>query len=558
MAASPAPTRDVDQMRTEMAQRLRQNLTDQMLRSEVRQRCGSQPSTPGRFPASSRFLRALDETPSQRLGRSASQPSMLSTPGTVASAASAVASFASSQQASSSSAASTAAASKSRRRASSSSGLSTAKSSGRRLPWEVHSRAQSPVTSRRAPVPTQHRRGSGDQHRASSSSSVPAVTIWSTSSPRSTRRAAAGCSPGTTPPALTLTLRSKPVPMRGRRGQGHRTVGDGIDADGGSSIGDTPASSSPVGGDDGEASPPVELPSGGGASQVSSAADEPGQPSTVQLQRQVKEMQERVAALEREQRHLISVASLSSQAAPADLSTVPCFRSLLTPTASSPNSARGFSSQVSKPPPLDLVDDLGAGASTSPMNGERPEWLLADGRLLTARLEGENLALRRAVARAKRENTELAERQRRAEERNRTLELDNLRVSQELLPAALRSAAVSAADGPSVTAARSGKGEAILTSMAAQEASDSKGASNDAVASLRRAVLGGQDENLKQRAPEDAQNDEARRRLLGTSIDIGRRMEDILSRREKLRRDLLDAETEAGSSAPSGSSAESI
>jgi len=308
-------------------------------------------------------------------------------------------------------------------------------------------------------------------------------------------------------------------------------------------------------------------------------------PAARQLQQQLQAARDRLVALESERRRLIDT-SLSALAfcTPSEvgqasgLQSPASLASVAARSARSPSST-GMAFAAAKG---NLAAADGAVlADGGPDALERPPWLLADGRLLTACLEGENRALKRAVSRARLEIDELMKRRCAAEARAQALEAENQAAAQALRRCTTLSSVGRVATDPQVVAEGS--------QQVAQQCAVGSGSVDGAAAavSLRRLVLqpgtavpvaAGPDvehvaEPVAEPPPEgrpgsasaglpaagqERQEHDARCRLLETSEEIGRRMEEILSRRGKLHT-ALDAETEttdAGSTAPSGESAE--
>jgi hypothetical protein len=244
------------------------------------------------------------------------------------------------------------------------------------------------------------------------------------------------------------------------------------------------------------------------------------------LQQQLQDAQERLLALGRDQRglasHLDTPSSLTSGVAefsPTSYETPPQAHSQCSTAEGLPSDYR-------------------------PSDPERPAWLLADGRLRASMLEGENHALRRAVARARGENAELAARRRAAEERNQALELQNQAASEALRRTTLFHQRAS-------------------TPTSCPSAASAKELADKAEGS----ALSGHTERRR------ADSEEARSRLLQASLVVGRRMEEIFARHSALQalyksKTLTDSSvvevlpqeaepsTEAGSSRASGGSAE--
>lgn len=271
---------------------------------------------------------------------------------------------------------------------------------------------------------------------------------------------------------------------------------------------------------------------------------------------------------------------------------------------------------------------LSGGNSTDGL--ERPEWLMADGRLLTACLEGENRALRRAVARAKVEIDEMVKRRSATEDRARSLAEENQAAAHALRRLAGPGAATRPGAGstdlpePSGTAVAPREADAFglpvdlsqgvandavpgasvelstgpTASSSAAPSEPPSSARSDAAASLRKLVLlggagagggaaageynagstaqmtpaaSGFSERPEHPAPAAVQVSASRatgavveatprRQLLERSEEIGRRMEEILSRRGKLHQVLDSASeqsTDAGSSSAQGAPASS-
>jgi hypothetical protein len=214
--------------------------------------------------------------------------------------------------------------------------------------------------------------------------------------------------------------------------------------------------------------------------------------------------------------------------------------------------------------------------------------LLEDGRLRAARLEGENHALRKAVARARSENDELAERRRAAEERSEHLQsvsqslcmalLDIARLGEAAPKAsaqaveAVDKASAAVASAPADTSLRASPGNAVAAESLRRAvnlqvpSSPSSApvetlrpvplqpplATDDVAAaeSLRR-TLSSQVVDDSRRDGEEKekffyigspqnlhcmvqQDEDARSRLLEASLNVGARMEEIFARRSKL------------------------
>jgi len=189
--------------------------------------------------------------------------------------------------------------------------------------------------------------------------------------------------------------------------------------------------------------------------------------------------------------------------------------------------------------------------------------LLADGRLVTARLEGENLALKRAVMKARREIDELLKGRADAEARVRVLNEENTAAAE-----ALRRCTSSLLPDPKTPGAEAGAGGSFrgdfgrdgfaslgLGSLGrgstkngdpgtpvAQSVDEAKSlkytASGDSAAGGTGVGPGGGDSGGGEVLPVDKQ---ARNKLLQTSDEISRRMEELLSRRGRTLQALLES-----------------
>ncbi|CAK0841968.1 unnamed protein product [Prorocentrum cordatum] len=157
---------------------------------------------------------------------------------------------------------------------------------------------------------------------------------------------------------------------------------------------------------------------------------------------------------------------------------------------------------------------------------EKPQWLLADGRLLTASLEGENEALKRAVLRARSEIDDLVRRRCEADARARSLVFENSAAAQ-----ALQRAAAGAVRRPGPAAWPAGGSSTPVASAGCQQPGERSSAA--AAASLRRLVLSTPSE-ASSSGGADAVREQARSRLLETSLTIERRMDELFARRGKL------------------------
>jgi len=208
---------------------------------------------------------------------------------------------------------------------------------------------------------------------------------------------------------------------------------------------------------------------------------------------------------------------------------------------------------------------------------EKHPWLLADGRLVTARLEGENLALKRAVMKARREIDELLKGRAEAEARVRVLNEENTAAAEALRRCT--SSLLPDTDIKDTTPAEAGAGAASGSfdrrsgfgvksndlglsglsvrrgPLAESETKELKSLnlhSGDSAAGGTAGLVGlagcpgGGDSGGGEVFPADKQ---ARNKLLQTSDEISRRMEELLSRRGKTLHALLECKG-AGGMAP--------
>lgn len=191
---------------------------------------------------------------------------------------------------------------------------------------------------------------------------------------------------------------------------------------------------------------------------------------SAQLQKQLYAAFSGLMALEGERRRLID-ASLGVLAHCSDggRESPPDASWPVTPALSSP-SCHGRAGRGLTPPSGDSeeIPSLpGAGeAAVNNQGSDKPEWLLADGRVVTAALEGENLALRRAVERARGEINDLVQRRSAAEVRAKRLAEENKAAAEALRLAADRNTGASSQRAPCID------GETLETpSVAPAEAS---------------------------------------------------------------------------------------
>lgn len=187
---------------------------------------------------------------------------------------------------------------------------------------------------------------------------------------------------------------------------------------------------------------------------------------------------------------------------------------------------------------------------------DKHPWLLADGRLLTARLEGENLALKRAVQRARTEIGELMKGRELAEARVRSLHEENSAAAEALrrctgTGAFASKATESSMPGAAEAAAGVASGK-LGTSQRANALLETPpqprgGAPGDTAAggSWPSPGAGGGDSGGGCTSPvsqSSARDEQARTKLIQASDEICRRMEELLSRRGKKLQAVLDAE----------------
>lgn len=198
----------------------------------------------------------------------------------------------------------------------------------------------------------------------------------------------------------------------------------------------------------------------------------------------------------------------------------------------------------------------GRGTKEEPLlsEGEPSEhpWLLADGRLVTARLEGENLALKRAVMQARREIDELLKGRADAEARVRTLKEENHAAAEALRRYTSSLLDPSSAEAGAGGALSHGGSFASLNSLSLQSlhlggrngdfggtgALPGRATSGDSAAGgvgNSGISAGGGDSGKELQAEKQARN-----KLLQTSDEITRRMEELLSRRGKSLQKLLE------------------
>jgi len=164
------------------------------------------------------------------------------------------------------------------------------------------------------------------------------------------------------------------------------------------------------------------------------------------------------------------------------------------------------------------VQSVSCLSGDSPPDAGTDDWLMADGRWMVARLEGENQALRKQVEKVRHENEELSLHFRIAEERNRSLEEENRATAQAL-------------DHLTFFAQLRGK---LPNSLVLDVRDGVSGAADTAfdswhLPSTSRPEQPPSEDDLAERCLE-AEAVDAREKLLDMSENIGRRMEQIFSR----------------------------
>eukprot|EP00933_Yihiella_yeosuensis_P044916 TRINITY_DN40192_c0_g1_i1.p1 TRINITY_DN40192_c0_g1~~TRINITY_DN40192_c0_g1_i1.p1 ORF type:complete len:577 (+),score=119.25 TRINITY_DN40192_c0_g1_i1:216-1733(+) len=489
-----------------MAQKLRQNLTDETLRSAVRQRCSSVP-----------------------LNNSA------------------------------------------RSRGASLANSSVRERSGKRSAGGLHSTNGAPLSRSRASSSSTTTIPNGNRMpRSASSGALSAASSAASTSAAVGRRRAGGGTVGaaSVPSVPSVRLQAEPIPIRGKKGLGLDSVQSSlpdriqVPAEAAAALAQAVAS---LRGGGCSASMAV-------ASAVAAAAADAGGSLCQELQT----VSAQLAALEMEERPMSSSSSSTS---------------LKVPTRS------GVKAPAPSPVASDKADDSwhvdGESESRRRRDSGHSEaahpWLLADGRLTTARLEGENLALKKAVQKARSEIDVLLKGRSQAEERVRALNAENnaaaevLRLhagsqpskdGQALLQTpssrlqGIGSAEVAAGCGSSDAAAAMSlrrlmmfESPASTTKLSVEQSSYpapatpvrsivSGGLSGEFVAGGLPALPGGGDSGgglgtnyspSQVSQVSSACDEQARSKLLQTSDDICRRMEELLSRRGKKLEVVLDA-----------------
>lgn len=299
----------------------------------------------------------------------------------------------------------------------------------------------------------------------------------------------------------------------------------------------------------------------GSSSSAVSAAVQAASSAGGPLQEELMKVSKRLGQLERERQRLAEnglsvLARCSSQERSGSMprDKAPAFSSRVSSKESSKESPK---ETTLKEPPV---------SSPGEADGlEKHPWLLADGRLVTARLEGENLALKRAVMKARREIDGLLKGRAEAEARVRVLNEENTAAAE-----ALRRCTSSLLPDPKTPGAEAGAGGSFrgsfglsdgFTSLGlglggrgstkngdpgtpvAQNVDEAKSlkytASGDSAAGGSTGVgPGGGDSGGGEVLPVDKQ---ARNKLLQTSDEISRRMEELLSRRGRTLQALLES-----------------
>ena len=379
-------------------------------------------------------------------------------------------------------------------------------------------------------------------HSMKKSSSTGALSSGSSgpSRPRSTRSGVA-----------KAQVNAEPIPIRGRR-----TEPQQVPADAQAAL--ARAVASLLG--DGSSSSAVSA-----AVQAASSAGGP-------LQEELMKVSKRLGQLERERQRLAEnglsvLARCSSQERTGSM-----------PPDKAPQAATRASaaeSDVSVKETTLKEPAVSPGSLPSGLEGDGSEkhpWLLADGRLVTARLEGENLALKRAVMKARREIDELLKGRAEAEARVRVLNEENTAAAEALRRCT--SSLLPDTDTKDTTPAEAGAGAASGSfdkrrcfksndlglsrlsvrpgTFAESETKELKSLnlpSGDSAAGGTAGLVGlagcpgGGDSGGGEVFPADKQ---ARNKLLQTSDEISRRMEELLSRRGKTLHALLECKGTGG------------
>eukprot|EP00931_Biecheleriopsis_adriatica_P086692 TRINITY_DN61302_c0_g1_i1.p1 TRINITY_DN61302_c0_g1~~TRINITY_DN61302_c0_g1_i1.p1 ORF type:complete len:489 (-),score=131.62 TRINITY_DN61302_c0_g1_i1:41-1486(-) len=458
---------DLLSKRAEMANRLRQNLTDPSIRDAVRQRCSSVPL--GDAPAPRRAdVVAQTGTPAGK--RPASRER--SARGTPAST-----------------------------RPASREGSS--RGSAGYGGWST-SVASSNVTLAAAP--------GGRMQKSSSSGALSSASTASASTARP--RLQRGGSSASRAPAVQV--HADPIPIRGRRGAAESASSEASKV--------PPAAAAAL------AAAVTSLTGGGtSASAVSAAVAAAEGP----LQQELLQVSQRLSQLESEKRRLAE----NSLSVLARCSSEGSLRPVATPATASSLALKTSPAQPARPDSSEAVLD----------GAEKHPWLLADGRLLTARLEGENLALKRAVVKARSEIDELLKGRAEAEARVRTLHEENSAAAEalrrcagpSLLPQSREVGAVGAAEAAAGgTAKPAAVTEHFVLSTPPPYCTRGGGPGDSAAGETRigpsaRSQDKGGGCNASPASHISAYDEQARSKLLQTSEDICRRMEELLSRRGK-------------------------
>mmetsp|Transcript_117714 Transcript_117714/g.327824 ORF Transcript_117714/g.327824 Transcript_117714/m.327824 type:complete len:652 (-) Transcript_117714:3-1958(-) len=429
MLASLDGTRDLLEQRAEMASRLRQNLTDPGLRSAMKERCSSLPVSPGRartrpaaasgaslpsegersrpLPSASRFLRT-----SPRQARRGAREDFTRRLDVRVPRAQSTGAVRSALPHSSATLAS------SRSNGSGVAGLGESTLSSR-------ARGQAPVVLLNSePIPIRGRRSQGERclERGSAASEAGTAAL---SRPSSAPAVRAGEEPreGATPHAV-------PAGPSVHANSLQALVSAALSGTLSLRLADAPShtGTAPVAG---------TAPAAGSAGPGAAAPRQHGtflDPDAQLVHQQLQAARDRLVALEIERRRLIdtslnalALCSPGEGAHPSGVQSPASLASVAGCSVKSPSSA---------PAAMVATKAMGTGAAAllggSPETLDRPQWLMADGRLLTACLEGENQALKRAVSRARLEIDELMKRRSAAEARTQALAAENQAAAQAL------------------------------------------------------------------------------------------------------------------------------
>lgn len=362
-------------------------------------------------------------------------------------------------------------------------------------------------------------------HKSSSSGA-----LSSSSSGAGSRTQRGGSSASRAP---TLQMNPEPIPIRGRKGVIETA----------STPGKVPREAAAA-----LASAVASLTGGNAPAAMVSAAVAAAENGA--LQEQLAEVTRRLQELDSERIRLAE----SGLSVLARCSSDGVLRAVATPAGPSSSGVSALQDMLdtaSRPP-----GSCGAPEASTLDGLDKHPWLLADGRLLTARLEGENLALKRAVQRARSEIGELMKGRELAEARVRSLHEENSAAAEALrrctgtgafaskaTETSMQGAAEAAAGVASGKLGTSHRANALLETPPQPRG----GAPGDTAAggSWPSPGAGGGDSGGGCTSPvsqSSARDEQARTKLIQASDAICRRMEELLSRRGKKLQAVLDAE----------------